>query len=37
VVLAGKPESVDADVDDSCAAGLDALAFLRRTREEVTA
>jgi methylmalonyl-CoA mutase len=35
VVVAGKAGSVAADVDDSCALGLDALAFLRRTREEV--
>ncbi len=35
VVVAGKPDAVSADVDDSCAAGLDALAFLRRTREEL--
>lgn len=35
VVVAGKPDAVDADVDDSCAMGVDALAFLRRTREEV--
>lgn len=33
VVLAGKPDAVDAELDDSAAAGLDALAFLRRTRE----
>ena len=31
VILAGKPK--DLDVDDSCAIGMDALAFLRRTRE----
>ena len=31
VILAGKPK--DLDVDDSCAIGVDALAFLRRTRE----
>ncbi len=37
VVVAGKPEAVDAEVDDSAAAGLDALAFLRRTREELSA
>lgn len=35
VVVAGKPDAVSADVDDTCAAGLDALAFLRRTREEL--
>ncbi|RYY49789.1 MAG: methylmalonyl-CoA mutase [Actinomycetales bacterium] len=35
VIVAGKPDAVSADVDDSCAAGLDALAFLRRTREEL--
>jgi methylmalonyl-CoA mutase len=33
VALAGKPAAVDAELDDSAAAGLDALAFLRRTRE----
>lgn len=37
VVLAGKPSAVDVEVDDSAAAGLDALAFLRRTREELFA
>jgi methylmalonyl-CoA mutase len=31
VILAGKPR--DLDVDDSCAIGVDALAFLTRTRE----
>ena len=31
VILAGKPGPLD--VDDSCAVGVDALAFLRRTRE----
>lgn len=31
VVVAGKPR--DLDVDDSCAMGVDALAFLNRTRE----
>ena len=31
VIVAGKPR--DLDVDDSCAVGVDALAFLRRTRE----
>lgn len=39
VVLAGKPGdgTVAADlVDDSCAMGLDALAFLRRVREELS-
>ncbi len=35
VVVAGKADAVAADVDDSCAMGLDALAFLRRTREEL--
>ncbi|HET6165599.1 MAG TPA: methylmalonyl-CoA mutase family protein [Marmoricola sp.] len=38
VVLAGKPgeKTLDADlVDDSCAVGVDALAFLRRTREKL--
>ena len=34
VILAGKPG--DLEVDDSCAAGVDALAFLRRTREELS-
>ncbi len=37
VVVAGKADSVDAEVDDSAAVGLDALAFLRRTREELSA
>ncbi|HEX2893086.1 MAG TPA: methylmalonyl-CoA mutase family protein [Marmoricola sp.] len=39
VILAGKPgeTTVAADlVDDSCAMGLDALAFLRRTREQLS-
>jgi len=34
VILAGKPG--DLEVDDSCAVGVDALAFLRRTREELS-
>ena len=33
VILAGKP--LDFDVDDTCAFGLDALDFLRRTREQL--
>jgi methylmalonyl-CoA mutase len=33
VILAGKPD--DLDVDDSCAMGVDALAFLNRTREHL--
>ena len=37
VVLAGKPgERTVADVDDSCAMGVDALAFLARIREELS-
>ncbi len=36
VILAGKPTE-DLQVDDSCAMGLDALAFLTRVREELTA
>ncbi|MCW2735874.1 methylmalonyl-CoA mutase family protein [Nocardioides sp.] len=37
VVLAGKPgERTVTDVDDSCAMGVDALAFLARTREELS-
>jgi methylmalonyl-CoA mutase len=36
VVLAGKPgEATVTDVDDSCAMGVDALAFLTRIREEL--
>ena len=35
VVVAGKEKSVDAPVDDAAAMGVDALAFLRRTREEL--
>ena len=38
MILAGKPgdDTVPADlVDDSCALGLDALAFLHRTREQL--
>jgi methylmalonyl-CoA mutase len=31
VILAGRPK--DIEVDDSCAVGVDALAFLTRTRE----
>ena len=37
VVVAGKAGAVGTDVDDSAAMGLDALAFLRRTREELSA
>ena len=37
VIVAGKPDAVAAEVDDSAAMGLDALAFLRRTREELAA
>jgi methylmalonyl-CoA mutase len=33
VILAGKPGGLP--VDDSCAVGVDALDFLRRTREEL--
>jgi len=33
IILAGKPG--DLDVDDSCAMGVDALAFLHRTREHL--
>lgn len=37
VVLAGKPgERTVTDVDDSCAMGVDALAFLARIREELS-
>ncbi len=37
VVLAGKPgERTVTDVDDSCAMGVDALAFLTRIREELS-
>jgi len=37
VVLAGKPgEKTVTDVDDSCAMGVDALAFLARIREELS-
>ena len=37
VVLAGKPgERTVTDVDDSCAMGVDALAFLGRVREELS-
>ena len=36
VVLAGKPgDRTVTDVDDSCAVGVDALAFLGRVREEL--
>ena len=36
VVLAGKPgKRTVTDVDDSCAMGVDALAFLARIREEL--
>lgn len=34
VILAGKPG--DLEVDDSCAVGVDALAFLHRTREKLS-
>ncbi len=33
VIIAGRPG--DLDVDDSCAMGVDALAFLTRTREQL--
>ncbi len=33
VILAGRPDQVGVEVDDSCAVGADVLAFLRRTRE----
>ncbi len=37
VVLAGKPGAVPEDqLDDSCAMGIDALAFLHRVREELS-
>ena len=37
VVLAGKPgERTVTHVDDSCAMGVDALAFLARIREELS-
>ena len=39
VILAGKPGDrtvATSAVDDACATGVDALAFLRRVREELT-
>ena len=35
VIIAGKPDAVGGDVDDSCALGVDALAFLTTTREKL--
>ena len=36
VILAGKPDAVDAEVDDAAAMGVDALAFLTATREKLS-
>ena len=36
VILAGKPDAVDAAVDDAAAIGVDALAFLTATRERLS-
>ncbi|WP_436701564.1 methylmalonyl-CoA mutase family protein [Nocardioides sp. BYT-33-1] len=35
VIIAGKPDAVDAEVDDAAALGVDALAFLTATREKL--
>ncbi|TWH04916.1 methylmalonyl-CoA mutase [Nocardioides sp. J9] len=35
VIIAGKPDAVDAEVDDAAAMGVDALAFLTATREKL--
>lgn len=36
VIIAGKPDAVDAEVDDAAAMGVDALAFLTSTREKLS-
>ena len=36
VIIAGKPDAVDAEVDDAAAMGVDALAFLTATREKLS-
>lgn len=36
VIIAGKPDAVDAEVDDAAAIGVDALAFLTATREKLS-
>ncbi|MER6974599.1 methylmalonyl-CoA mutase family protein [Nocardioides sp. NPDC000445] len=35
VIIAGKPDAVDAEVDDAASMGVDALAFLTATREKL--
>ncbi|MEP9384087.1 methylmalonyl-CoA mutase family protein [Nocardioides cheoyonin] len=35
VIIAGKPDAVDAEVDDAASVGVDALAFLTATREKL--
>lgn len=35
VIIAGKPDAVEAEVDDAAAMGVDALAFLTATREKL--
>jgi methylmalonyl-CoA mutase len=36
VIIAGRPDAVDAEVDDAAALGVDALAFLTATREKLS-
>jgi len=36
VIIAGKPDAVDVEVDDAAAMGVDALAFLTATREKLS-
>ncbi|MFI5626572.1 methylmalonyl-CoA mutase family protein [Nocardioides sp. NPDC051685] len=36
VIIAGKPDAVDAEVDDAASMGVDALAFLTATREKLS-
>ncbi|NGN94092.1 methylmalonyl-CoA mutase [Nocardioides sp. KC13] len=36
VIIAGKPDAVDAEVDDAASLGVDALAFLTATREKLS-
>ncbi|KAA1427225.1 methylmalonyl-CoA mutase family protein [Nocardioides antri] len=36
VIIAGKPDAVEAEVDDAAALGVDALAFLTATREKLS-
>ncbi|MFE6649698.1 methylmalonyl-CoA mutase, partial [Nocardioides sp. NPDC057772] len=35
VIIAGKPDAVEAEVDDAASLGVDALSFLTATREKL--